>query len=211
MAYAVAILGENLYQRALLSEGAGGRPALPLTVAGAAAAAASAVLVGGSGGAGPGASLGLVVGAVGALGTLFVSVNRVKNVKSDPFVSCFFFVFRRFQFSFPSRSLKTFFSLFFFFFFCKPKKKKNAFSGLARTALVARVHVDRELCDGRGVCAGVSVRRAAVGRSGAEGGGEGKFLRNKRKQTETEEVTEAKRGERERGLFPFFPCNFFAF
>ena len=86
-AYAVAILGENLYQRALLAEGAGGRPALPLTLAGAASAAASAVLVGSGGGVGPGASLGLVVGAVGALGTLFVSVNRVKNVKSDPFVS----------------------------------------------------------------------------------------------------------------------------
>ena len=84
VAYAVAILGENLYQRALLPEGAGGRPALPLTVAGAAAAAASAVLVGGGG---PGASLGLVVGAVGALGTLVVSVKRVRDVKGDQFVS----------------------------------------------------------------------------------------------------------------------------
>jgi hypothetical protein len=87
VAYAVAILGENLYQRALLVEGAGGRPALPLTVAGAASAAASAVLVGTSGGSGPAASLGLAVGLAGALGTLVVSANRVKNVKSDPFVS----------------------------------------------------------------------------------------------------------------------------
>ena len=91
MAYAVAILGENLYQRALLQEGAGGRPALPLTIAGAASAAASAFLVGSGGGAGPGATLGLVVGAVGALGTLLVSVKRVRDVKSDPFVGSFFF------------------------------------------------------------------------------------------------------------------------
>ena len=91
MAYAVAILGENLYQRALLQEGAGGRPALPLTIAGAASAAASAFLVGSGGGAGPGATLGLVVGAVGALGTLLVSVKRVRDVKSDPFVGFFFF------------------------------------------------------------------------------------------------------------------------
>ena len=125
MAYAVAILGENLYQRALLAEGAGGRPALPLTVAGAAAAAASAVLVGGSGGAGPGASLGLVVGAVGALGTLFVSVNRVKNVKSDPFVrSCFF---RFFFFSstlsrkLPQKLFLTFSLSLSFFSFAKPQ------------------------------------------------------------------------------------------
>ena len=125
VAYAVAILGENLYQRALLAEGAGGRPALPLTVAGAAAAAASAVLVGGSGGAGPGASLGLVVGAVGALGTLFVSVNRVKNVTSDPFVrSCFF---RFFFFSstlsrkLPQKLFLTFSLSLSFFSFAKPQ------------------------------------------------------------------------------------------
>jgi hypothetical protein len=92
VAYAVAILGENLYQRALLQEGAGGRPALPLTIAGAASAAASAFLVGSGGGAGPGATLGLVVGAVGALGTLLVSVKRVRDVKSDPFVGFFFFL-----------------------------------------------------------------------------------------------------------------------
>ena len=91
VAYAVAILGENLYQRALLQEGAGGRPALLLTIAGAASAAASAVLVGSGGGAGPGATLGLVVGAVGALGTLLVSVKRVRDVKSDPFVGFSFF------------------------------------------------------------------------------------------------------------------------
>lgn len=89
VAYAVAILGENLYQRALLREGAGGRPVLPLTIAGAAAASASAVLVGNSGGAGPAASLGLVVGAVGALGTLFISVKRVGDVQGDPFVRLF--------------------------------------------------------------------------------------------------------------------------
>ena len=45
------------------------------------------MLVGTSGGAGASASLGLIVGAVGALGTLVVSAKRVGDVESDPFVS----------------------------------------------------------------------------------------------------------------------------
>ena len=157
VAYAVAILGENLYQRALLVEGAGGRPALPLTLAGAGSAVASAVLVSSGG---PGATLGIVVGAVGALGTLMVSVDRVRNVKGDPFVS--FGVS-----SFSSFSLFSLFSLFSFslnlllFLSFKIKtNKQNTLLGLARPEVVARVHGNRELRDDRWVRAGVCVRGA---------------------------------------------------
>lgn len=72
-------------------EGASGRPALPLTVAGAASAAAAAALVGGSSGSGPAATLGLAVGFIGAAVTMVVSGKRAVDVKGDPFVSFLFF------------------------------------------------------------------------------------------------------------------------
>lgn len=74
--------------RSMNREGAPGRPALPLTVAGAGSAVASAVLV--SSGVGPLASVGLAVGFLGAAVTMVVSGKRAVEVQGDPFVNIFF-------------------------------------------------------------------------------------------------------------------------
>ena len=81
----------------------------------------------------------------------------------------FFFFFVHPLAQTPSKTFSHFLSLSFFLLLCKTPIK-NALSGLARAALVASLHVDRELRDGRGVRAGLSVRRAAVGKGAEEEG-----------------------------------------